>query len=390
MFRKFLLSCSTLTISTPDITSEQTFGGRCRMTVEFTAERLAMAIKKLMKLALVVSFVACTSVATAQVIPTARMDDQPANAALNTGPFVAPGTFDYDAQMFAPVEFTNSEELEPSVGFYFVYDRMYTSISKAGARIPDDGTLVSVSVPRGSNYIWGNRYELGWMSDQGDGWGVNFERSNGSFFSAGQNALVSNPMQVETTFTNVEVNRMFRQPLSRGGHIEPYIGMRYQNVSDNTIEDTGIGPTNNNRFIQRATNSVIAAQAGARYTARTGRFRTSLDTSIATGYNRQSYFSSDLQVQTTGGPLVTEFNDSDSSFVPTLDFRADISYNLSRDVGLRTGFQVQYLWDGIARADTLTTALNSNSAFGVGTGVTGVFDESLIATGFTFGIEWKR
>lgn len=360
------------------------------MTVEFTAERLAMAIKKLMKLALVVSFVACTSVVTAQVKPTARMDDKPSNASLNTGPFVAPGSFDYDAQMFAPVEFTNSEELEPNVGFYFLYDRMYTSISKASARIPDDGTLVSRSVPRGSNYIWGNRYELGWMSDQGDGWGVTFERSNGSYFAAGQNALVSNPMLVESTFSNVEVNRMFRQALSRGGHIEPYIGMRYQNLSDNTTEDTGIGPSNNNRFIQNASNSIIGAHAGARYTARSGRFRTTLDTAVATGYNRQSYYASDLQVQTTGGPLVTELYDSDSSFVPTVDFRADISYNISRDVGIRTGFQVMYLWDGVARADTLTTALNSNSAFGVGTGVTGVFDESAVATGFTFGIEWKR
>ncbi len=361
------------------------------MTVEFSAERLAMAIKKLMKLALVISFIASASVVTAQVhIPSARMDDQPANGARNAGPFVEPGSFDYDAQLFAPVEFTNQEELDPNVGFYFLYDRMYTSVSKASARIPDDGTILSQSVSRGSNYIWGNRYELGWMSGEGDGWGVNFENSNGSYFSAGQNVLVSNPMLVETTFSNVEVNRMFRQQLSRGGHIEPYIGMRYQGLSDNTTEDSGIGPSGNNRFIQKATNSVIGAHAGARYTARHGRFRTTFDTAIATGYNRQSYFASDLQVQPAGGPLVTEFNDSDSSFVPAVDFRAEISYNLSRDIGFRTGFQVMYMWDGIARADTLTTALNSNSAFGLGTGVTGVFDESAIATGFSFGLEWKR
>lgn len=351
-----------------------------------------MAIKKLMKLALVVSFIASASVATAQVnIPSARMDDQPPNGSFNVGPFAAPGSFDYDAQIFAPVEFSNNDELEPSVGFYFLYDRMYTSISKASGRIPDNGTALTQGVPGGSNYIWGNRYELGWMTDQGEGWGVNFERSNGSFFSAGQDALVANPMLIETTFSNVEVNRMFRQQLSRGGHIEPYIGMRYQNLSDNTIEDSAIGPTNNNRFIQRATNNVIGAHAGARYTARHGRFRTTLDTAVATGYNRQSYFASDLQVPAAGGPpAVTELNDSDSSFVPALDFRAEVSYNLSRDIGFRTGFQVMYLWDGVARADTLTTALNSNSQFGLGTGVTGVFDESVIATGFSFGIEWKR
>lgn len=360
------------------------------MTVEFTAERLAMSIKKLLTLALVVSFFSCASLAVAQInVPGARFEHKPVDSVENTSPFAAPGTFDYDAQMFAPVEFTNHDELEPNVGFYFVYDRMYTSMSKASARIPDDGTVLSQSVARGSNYIWGNRFELGWMADQGDGWGLVYERSNGSYFNSGQDILVANPMLIESTFANVEVNRMFRQSLSRGGHIEPYIGMRYMNLSDNTLEDTGLGPTGNNRFKQNASNDVIGAHAGARYTARHGRFRTTLDTAIATGYNRQSYFATDLQNQ-AGGPLVTELYDSDSSFVPAIDFRAELAYNLSRDLGFRTGFQVMYLWDGVARADTLTTALNSNSAFGLGTGVTGVFDESMVSTGFSFGLEWKR
>lgn len=359
------------------------------MTVTLTAERLAMAIKKLMTLALVVSFVACASVATAQVeAPSARYNDTP-NSPGNSSPFVDPGSFTYDAQMFAPVQFTNEKELEPNIGFYFTYERMYTSLSSASARIPDDGTVLSQSAGSGSNYIWGNRFELGWMAEEGDGWGINFERSNGSYFTAGQDVLVANPMLVESTFANVEVNRMFRQALSRGGHIEPYVGMRYSNLSDNTIEDTGIGPAGANRFKQNASNSMLGAQAGARYAVRRGRFRTTLDTALVTSYNRQRYFSTDLQIL-AGGPQVTEFYDNDSSFVPAVDFRAEVAYNLSRDIGFRTGFQVMYMWDGVARADTLTTALNSNSIFGVGSGVTGVFDESAVATGFTFGLEWRR
>jgi hypothetical protein len=359
------------------------------MTVVLTAERLAMAIKKLMTLALVVSFITCASVTTAQVgAPSSRFDDTP-RSALESGPFVQPGSFNYDAQVFAPVQFTNDKQLDPNVGFYFVYDRTYTSLSAAGARIPDDGTVLSQSQDGGSNYIWGNRFEFGWTAEEGDGWGINFERSNGSYFTAGQDILVANPMLVESSFANVEINRSFRQALSRGGNLEPYIGARYMGLTDNTIEDTGIGPAGANRFKQNASNSILAAHAGARYAVRRGRFRTTLDTALVTGYNRQRYFSTDLQVL-PGGPLITEFYDNDSSFVPAVDFRAELAYNLSRDIGFRTGFQVMYMWDGISRADTLTTALNSNSIFGVGSGVTGVFDESAVATGFSFGLEWRR
>ena len=75
--------------------------------------------------------------------------------------------------------------------------------------------------------------------------------------------------------------------------------------------------------------------------------------------------------------------------MPILDGQIELAYNISRDISIRTGVQTMYVWNGVARANTQTTNLNPNSVFGAG-GVTGLFDESYVAAGFIFGVEWRR
>ncbi len=324
--------------------------------------------------------------------PGARFAPQASEYPENTRPLAEPGVFDYDAQLFAPVEFNDFDERELNTGFYAVVDRVYHSVSRGSAR---DELPIGVSenaVPTGNDWQWGNRYELGWMTDAGSGWQASYEYSSGSWFASGRDETIAQPLMVTTKFANVELNRVFRQPLSHGGNFEPYIGFRYYGINDRTIEDTvtllNTGAQAGNRFKQNASNSAAGAHVGGRYSVNRGRFRYSMDGAIATTYNRQRYTAEDILFFGTS-VATNSFFDADDAFVPALDTRLELAYSLTRDIGLRTGFQFHYLWDGIARTDNTTTGINPNSALGLG-GQAGVFDESTTVAGFNFGLEWRR
>lgn len=310
----------------------------------------------------------------------------------STQPFAGAGVFDYDTRAFAPLEFTNNKELEPNKGFYFTLDRIYASVTRAGGNIGVDTDAIQT----GSEYIWGTRYDLGWFSDNDDGWGITFQDQEGAYFTNGRDVLVSNPMLVNVTLNTVEVNRIFRQTLSHGGYLEPYIGLRYTNITDRTLEDTNqvfvaAGPPTQvgNRFRQEVTNNAFGLQAGGRYNVRRGRWRTTTDAALATSYNQQRYFATDIATG-AGVQAITETFQNDQSFVPIIDGQFELAYNISRDISLRIGAQAVYSWNGIARANTLTTNINPNSAFGISTNPTGLFDDNHLSAGFLFGVEWRR
>lgn len=320
--------------------------------------------------------------------PSPRFRPQAPESPDSTRPYATPGVFDYDAQMFAPVEF-NNKELQPQSGFFLSMDRLYLSTSRATIGDPDTAT----GIRSGSQYIWGNRYHGGWFSDEDDGYEISYQQSNGIYFTAGQDSLVSNPMLVDMSVATVQINRTFRQMLSQGGYFEPYCGVRYMNVSDNTIEDTTQvlnATTVFNRFKQNTTNDTFGIQAGGRYNRRRGRWRTSFDGAIATTYNQQRYFSTDITNASTGAQGISETYLSDQSFVPIIQGEYDVNYNISRDISLKFGIQTIWAWSGIARANTLTTNFNPNSVFGAGGGQTGFFDEGHLSAGFLFGAQWRR
>lgn len=312
-------------------------------------------------------------------------------------PLATPGLFDYDAQVFAPLEFTNGKEKAPNTGFNFSIDKTYMSTPRATKFSGATGEQSSL----GNDFFWGTRYELGWMGEDDAGWNVIYNRTNGTIFTNGQDVFASNPMSVEQDFSTAEVNRIFRQTLSAGGYFEPYMGIRYNGITDNSIEDTqrtifadadGDGTLDavplDNRFIQRATNSAVGLQAGARYNVRRGRWRMTADGTVATTYNQQRYFASDISRASTGTGI-NETNFSDQSFVPMIDGTFELAYNVSRDLSLKMGVQALYMWDGVARVNTETTNLNGLSTFGVG-GQFVPFDEDYITAGFIFGVEWRR
>ncbi len=297
--------------------------------------------------------------------------------------------FDYDAQMFAPLTLDDIEgPRDTNTGWYFTYDRTYLSVGR-----PDPtSTVNAAAVATGNDYVWGNRFDIGYMQDSGQGWTLNWMNSEGSFFSNGQDALISNPFLTRNTFSNVELSKMFRQELTNGGLLEPYFGVRYQGINDETIEDTTVSfltTTDSNRFKQMIKNDGFGGHIGTRYSRTTGRWTMRADAAFAAAYNSQRYTASDLVFSGTT-VSVFEATFDDNSFTPTLDLSADAAYSLTRDIALRVGVQALHIWDGVVRADTRTTGLSPFSAFGVGEQVTGIRDQRFSAVGFTFGLEWRR
>ena len=345
--------------------------------------------------ALLVSLVAVETAVGQVDIPSPSFRHKAVESANSTRPLATPGVFGWDTQMWTPLEFTNGKEKEPGTGFFVTLDKTYTSIQKAGQI-----NAIGENQSTGSTFITGNRYEVGWFSDDDNGWALSYQEASGIYFNAGQDVTVTNPMLVDSQFAVVEVNRMFRQTLSSGGYFEPYMGIRYSNYNDETIEDTtqtvGLA-TLFNRFKQEVSNNAFGFQAGGRYNVRRGRWRMTGDAAVATMYNQQRFFATDI---TTAGSAIqpppqaiSETYQSDQSFIPVIDGQYEIAYNISRDISLRTGVQVMYNWNGVARANAQTTTLNPNSTFsavGVSADNTGFFDESFLSAGFLFGIEWRR
>ena len=365
-----------------------------------------MVFKKLKIAGALLAALASGYSAQAQInIPSAEFKHRPLEEPTSSRPFATPGIFDYDTQAFAPFEFTNDEQKDPNTGFFVTFDKTYTSVSRSGTRSSDN-----VSQSTGNHYLWGTRYEAGWMNDSDDGWHLGYQNSEGIYFTNGQDINVSNPTLVDNRFATFELNRVFRQDLKQGGYFEPYIGIQYLNFNDKTLQD---GPQSTtdvvtglpivagfNRFKQEVDNNAFGAHAGARFNKRSGRWRFTTDAAIATAYNQQSYFSTDLF--NTGTVASTETNQEDQSFIPALDLQFESSYNISRDISLRGGLQLLWAFDGVARANTLTTNSNPNSDFGPnGTGGLGgpvdfsgagggLNSEDYVAAGFIFGFEWKR
>lgn len=360
-------------------------GGFGRVIHRILQREVVMTLKNLFPMVALTAFFLLASHAVGQLhVPGPRFEHRGIESADSTRPAATPGIYDYDAQIFSPVEFPTGDELSPKTGFFFSVDRLYTNIS-------GDGEFGGGA---GSNYIWGNRYDGGYMNTEEDGWNVVYEQSEGNQFLNGGDILIANPTLYTTKLASVEVNKVYRQRLRNGCWLEPYIGLRYFNLSDRTLEDFGTGVIGGgvagNRFRQNVTNDAVGMNIGGRLVRRRGRWRYSHDVALAPTYNQQRFLSSDF---TTIGTniFVNETGASDNAFVPALDYRLEVAYNLTRDFGLRGGASVMYLWDGVARTNNLPTLLNPNSTFGDPTRPNaGLFESRLIAAGFSFGFEYRR
>lgn len=436
------------------------------------AGNTAMALKKTLTIGTLFALLASggfAGLADAQQsrlgTPSATFEHRAVELPENTAPLATPGVFNYDAQAFAPFEFANDKEKDPNTGFFFTIDKTFTHVSRS-----DRNGTSRTDVPVGGDWNWGERYQLGYVTKEDAGWTASYQRTEGTYYqgaaldeplrfigftpvtgltNAGEQQDGFGPRLVDfgdmsfdgeqnlqvtfgtaDSFTNQfhigELNRVFRQALKNGDTFEPYIGGRFTNVNDASRQDTVLQQLNDDgtgdplldqvghRFRQTVSNNAIGLQLGGRHVRRRGRWTISTDGSLSTSYNQQRYTTTDIFFIDAERNEIVESFVEENSFVPTLDLDLGFSFNITRDITIRGGAQFIYLWQGIARVNTLPAELNPNSfasdpdvrvnqflSFpdtmlfeGANSppdiGQAGLFDDSYIATGITFGVEWKR
>jgi hypothetical protein len=86
-------------------------------------------------------------------------------------PFIDPFTFESDLQFFAPadVDRINSEITDASTGWFATYDRAYIYMTRPQA---EESSVQG-------DFTWGNRIDLGYMTDEQHGWQISFMHIDG-------------------------------------------------------------------------------------------------------------------------------------------------------------------------------------------------------------------
>ena len=302
-------------------------------------------------------------------------------------PLATPGMFDYDAQLFAPLEFTNGKEKDPNTGLFAEFSKTYLSLERA----TNFDSFQGRQTGNGTEFYVGTKYLVGYYGEQDRGWNASFAKTEGSFqFNRSVESSGGVAGQGNVRLTTVDLNRTFRQITSKGSVFEPSFGLRYNWIRDRLEDDSFAFDGGTSQFTQLATNTSIGLQAGARVSQRRGRWRFSFLGTAAATYNQQR-----LQLSDSSAALgVITFSDTtltDQTFVPILDGNLEATYNFTRDLSLKLGVQGSYIWSGILRANTaptITNGLSISSAPGSPAFV--AFDENFIAAGFVCGLEFRR
>lgn len=296
----------------------------------------------------------------------------------------------YDAQLWAPYDITRlNGEPERHSGFYSELGFAYTSLSGPAA-VPGADPRDFEAI---NNWSWARDFEVGYVTEGGTGWSLSWLDLEGTVFLRDSEFVFddvsggfANPSVLRTTFDRVAARRQFRQSLSTGGWIEPYIGLEYLSLNDFQHEDR-IG-----RFSQRTRNNAFGGSVGSKYFRQYGRFTVGGDVGIGAFYNDQTYAATTILAIAPGG-FGTTFTNRDNDFIPLVDFGVSIRYAITRDISLRAGAEISYAWQGIARVDTRSVVNNPYFSATGGTLPTTpqiVNDEDLVAAGFSFGIDWRR
>ena len=241
-------------------------------------------------------------------------------------PFIGHDYFDSDFQYFAPAEVdTYGGAPDPNTGWFFTYDRMYTNMTR-----PRD-----VASHYEGDFTWGNRYDIGYMTEDDHGWLMSIMHVDGP--------NIENINQGD--YSSVEFNRVWRlKQLHNGSYMEPFIGVRYIKFLDWPTPDEAIE------------NNIVGGQLGMRWFKQKGRWLLSAEGRLTPAVNFQFFTAEDQ-----------------NEFAMQGEIRVDAKYEITRDVGVRFGYQFDHFGQGIARG----TDFNNNS-------------EDLTMNSITFGIDFRR
>ncbi|MDX1944957.1 MAG: hypothetical protein SFU86_06085 [Pirellulaceae bacterium] len=197
--------------------------------------------------------------------------------------YTFPGYFEPDFQFFAPAEVDNFGGPEPAnVGWYFTMDKVYWNISRPNVG-PRDGQapgassvfLVDNNVndfgvnpgssPWDGDFTWGNRFEIGYMTDERTGWNVVLHHLSGpNEYVENQQERINRFNEDDTdptdpqfpisdrnpryyilkdsvnvaSFSSAEFNKVWRRKEFHNGTVlEPMVGVRIMNFKNFVRDD---------------------------------------------------------------------------------------------------------------------------------------------------------
>ncbi|MEX2173238.1 MAG: BBP7 family outer membrane beta-barrel protein [Pirellulaceae bacterium] len=339
-------------------------------------------------------------------------------------PFVDTGYFgQHDLQFFAPAEVGDFGGAEPpNTGLFFDYDRTYVNVNRPDGEISFGSSF-------DGDFTWGNRWELGYMTDEHSGWTGSIWHLSGpnEYVSRFQERLGRindddldpilqdrNPRSYDirdsinvASFSSFEFNKTWRRKKFHNGSVlEPLLGFRYMKFKNfvrrenyqrfdedilgepvpvpNTVDGT-FEQYNQNTFVFE--NAMVGGQLGGRLFHQRGHWLLSADVRMFAAANFQQIATQRDErltrynaISGTGNPEVelelfkrARTYDQTDEFVWGGEVRAEASYEVTRDIALRFGFVFLDLAQGIGRSRSI---VNNN--------------EDVQITGLTMGLTINR
>ena len=372
------------------------------------------------------------------VLAAAAMAGQLGFADSGYHPFSEPVDFDPDWQLFAPMQLQDVEDLTARQraphGLYLTYDRVYTGMSRPENR--GDTYVMDSTWGNRWDFGWMNRRESGWSFSYQNVNGPNvyngYEqlRLNGFTDSEVEDdadppffrptVFDNDPYTLERTYnvlqsvnvgnyTSFEANKTWRlEPYRYGGMLEPLIGLRYVKFVDTARNDdyrtflatdildpttiVGEAEVYTNDLVW-SRNDMILGQLGFRYFRKIRRWNLSSDFKVFAGHTFQSQEITRLVTRTLyeedpaigdeplfdGDHTGTSFASRKNNETPVgFDLRTEGSFNATKHIDLRVGFQLVYFGQGVWRGATLGQGNNSDT------------NQHLVMPGLTFGFAINR
>jgi hypothetical protein len=325
-------------------------------------------------------------------------------------PFIDPAYFNPDFQFFAPAEVSAYSGGEPpNIGFYLTYDRTYINVTRP------EGEPSLFSGFQG-DFTWGNRWELGYMTEDDSGWQfvgwhIDGPAQYNEYFHERIDRINDddeppddpdpilqdrNPRRyLITDYINVmkyassEVNKTWRRkPFHNGTVFEPLVGLRHMSLVDiyrrqnyrrydetpGPVPPPGqpdpADPNVEGEYEELATNTayfenaMFGGQIGFRYFGQRNHWLLSCEVRAFALQNYQSLENIFHVTQTRyagleGSAVELELNDevrtwqNADEFVFGGEIKAEASYEVTRDINLRFGAIFIDLARGIGRGNTL-------------------------------------
>lgn len=350
-------------------------------------------------------------------------------------PFADPLDVNPDWQWFAPVDVDEMTELSPrkraNYGWYGAYDRTHLWMSRP--RVEESAN--------DGDFGWGNRYDIGFMSDETEsGWLVSlrmmtgpnsydrrlvnridrentddtgdpnnpiFPVSDRNDPQLGYRAYVLGDSLNVAGLSNFELNKVWRRsPYRYGGMLEPMVGFKYSTFNDTAMNQEyfrstnligtpgGVSTTTDVETLitdnTRIRNQMVGGQLGARYFNHSGRWTLASELRVfaLANFQKRNYEQSTESTEYSGlggDVVITDFytgwtnvHETNTEFSFGFEARGEAAYQVTRHFQLRAGVEVINFAQGIWRG--------ANPGFGD----VNSHNQDVWLAGFTAGITINR